>query len=455
MWLGLLSGGAAQGQMPPEAPPTPMGQRPYLDGRDHWILRSRRLINHQLDLQLAQPDQRGRALADRRAEGLPFAADAQSGLRFPVLGGAQGQYHGFYLADLYGGVTVLDGISISFNPSFYHPSASDGYRLTSRVKAGLGIYLEAPLTEIDGDPLIGRALVHDLDRLTFGEGLMLQMWPLEGNAAGLYWRGFSIDQYMIGRSLWPSDDIYALTFGALDRLITLNALYWFFGRHGEEYDHPPSVMLSASAHTPEETWWRLGAEWAVNASRQRWAAMIRGDIQIRDWGPLTVHLGQQLRYYQGRFSPQRAFYPTQALFNLPWREYDYVTNAAEFMDGASDFAQIAWTTMIEARLAVTDRLMIFGDAEGLWRKAEPDEARPYFYIERADGTPLPGESMRWFYRGGLTWRFWADRPHRLRTFLTNKQINDTNMMTLLNEPNVVSRRFFFATVWALELEVRL
>ncbi|MFN3198183.1 MAG: hypothetical protein ACE366_07165 [Bradymonadia bacterium] len=427
---------------------TPQGV--YLDSRDPWILAPQRLVNRQLDLQLDQTQQSGRTLSRRLPEDFNLAADAHSALRFALPGEEPGTYHGLYVFDVYSRVAPFKGLEVGFNPTFYNPSASAGYRRESLVRSGLSIFIEHPLTHIDGDPLIGRALIHDLGPVTLGRGLFLEDWPVEGNAGGLYWRGWSLDQMMLGRTIWDNDDVLVLSGGAFDRTITLNMMHWLFSTRR------PSTLMSLAGGGAPTSWWGLGAEVGINLRTQAIAALWRSDLRHK-WGDrASVHLGYQGRHYGATVSPNRNYAFTSLEFNPPWREYGYVTNAAEFMDAATLFPQWSHTLMFEGSLRMIQRLSFFTDIEGFYRWAgtAPDASRTF--RSRADGTPLPGRTLRWFHRLGLNWQPWAGKPHRIRSMVVNKQVIDRSLGVVKPAyTHYLHRRFLFESVWALEVEVRL
>ncbi|MFN3202020.1 MAG: hypothetical protein ACE366_26680 [Bradymonadia bacterium] len=420
----------------------------YLDGRDHWIIRPLTPVNHQLRLQLDQPEAQQRAFADMQHDRVAFASDGHMGMRLQLLDGSPGRYHGFYVANTFAEARMLEGLHLNINPTFYNPSASDGYRLSARIQTGIALHAEGTLTEIDGDPLQMRALLHDLGSVTIGEGLFLEEWLSEGNAVGLRWRHFALDQMMIGRALWPSDDLYSIALSAFDRAITLSALAWL-------YALKPHPLVSLSGDFPITSWWRTSAEVGLNTRHGAWAALLRTDLRGQ-WGHrFKAHLCYQGRFYEARVAPLDQVVPTSVEFNLPWREYGYVTNAAEFMGAAAEHTQLTHSLMVEGRLRLLGTLSLFTDVEGIYRWADTSALAVTRFHRLPDDTPLPGESLRWFYRAGLSWRPWPAAPHRLKTMVFNKHVIDPSTYPFEIRYTTEWARFLRAPAWALEVEVWL
>jgi len=110
------------------------------DGRDAYTLFYRHPVNRQLALQLAAPGEEVRLGRNRGP--LAFLADLSFGTeQVAHAGDQQARFHGYYIADTYWAVHILDGLETNLNLLLLNPSASDRYRVSSQVNAELAIHV--------------------------------------------------------------------------------------------------------------------------------------------------------------------------------------------------------------------------------------------------------------------------------------------------------------------------
>lgn len=429
------------------------GEALFLDGRDAWTLMDQRLINRRLSEQIGQ--QQGRMSPAWLKGPLTLAADAQTGYRIaPPGAGERDHFHGYYILDAFATLEVTDGLEVSFNALWFNPSASDGYRASSDLLTGLTMHLDGELARPGGTPLIGEFIGFDLDQVTIGQGLLIERLPIEGNAAGLRWGSWTLDQVMVGRALWQDDDVYALTLGALDRRVELTFFYWLTDSAAEG-----AALFTGAVDLPLTDHSRLGLEYGLRPDSPNEApgGLSHAGMARLDWrrddllgGRLQMHVGYQFRAYLEGFSPQQELTETSAVPQLPFREDAYVTHSLEYLSIGSQYDQWSHTGMFEMRAALTPRLWWVGQAEGLLRAVEDGDAGPPRVVFTSRDQRVPGVLRDLFWRAGLEWRLFRDRPGRFNAFVTDKQINSGFF------PQIpAQRRFRDAAAFVFELEMYL
>ncbi|HEV8248105.1 MAG TPA: hypothetical protein VGP93_20160, partial [Polyangiaceae bacterium] len=196
----------------------------YADDRDRFTLLDQHLLNRQLFLQLDNEEQGYRLGGgwDRVA----LAGDFDVGGQVTPDNSRQSRFHGYYLADTYLALRALEGLEANLNVLWFNPSASDGYRVSSQVSAGLALHGYYTFTRVLGEHLRVDLLGTDLGWVTTGAGLLLEQTPLEGVRAGASWREFSVDWMYGGRALWQDDDYITSTLSFLGRALELRLVQW-------------------------------------------------------------------------------------------------------------------------------------------------------------------------------------------------------------------------------------
>jgi hypothetical protein len=450
----------ARGASPAPAmiPSTP---RVFADGRDHYTLLDRHLVNRQLSLQLDDDDQAFRL--GRDWDRLALAADLAIGAQQTPDDSRQSRYHGYFLANTYGAVRVLDGLDANLNLLLFNPSASDGYRRSSQIDAGLGLHAHFDLFAIAGKPLRADLLGTDLDWVTLGTGLLIEQTPLEGVRGALSYEGWMVDWMYAGRALWSDDDLITTTASAFDGLAKILFVQW--QRSGPRQPDPVtplspspdawakrtvSYYLSGSVDVPLMDHFRIATEYAARLRRplrHGWLARADAMGSLPDW--LAVHAGYQFRWYQDGFGPRDALFSPTTTFNVPYREDTYVTNSFEYFGISEFFEQWSHTAMLEGRARLSPHLGVFAEGE-FWLRYAAARSEPKVVVYTPAGFRAPSRDLSVYYRAGFSLFPWPDLPHRGNCFLTNKQ---TDSDTSAADPIV--RRYDPGTYVVFELEAWL
>ena len=419
------------------------------DGRDAYTLFYRHPVNRQIALQAAAPDQDFRFGRNRGP--LAFLADLSYGTEQVFRAGdTQARFHGYYIADTYWGVHLLDGLEANLNLLLLNPSASDGYRVSSQVNAGLALHGWLDLANPRGRRLRLEIYGTDLGWVTFGAGLLIEQTPLEGVTGRLSWAPLALTYTYIGRALWFDDDVIRTQLSAFGDRVGLMLIEWHKTDNtaAAPAGATSSFFVNAFVDLPLRWGLRVAAEAGVRTrSGLQTGALARADYLGRPLSRLELHVGYQFRWYAQGFSPRDvAVLPTSA-FNTPQQEDAYVTNSFEYLGLASLFAQWSHTAMGEARLHLGDHVFLFGQGE-LWRRVASTTVSTIAFTP--EGFAAPGTRTELFYRGGATFLPWATRPHRMNAFVTNKQVQSGVLVT---DPMI--RRFQPGTYVVLEFQAFL
>ncbi len=431
-------------------------RRPYADDRDHFTLLDQHLLNRDLKLQLDSPEQQFRL--GNRWNDFAAAGDLAIGGQVTPGDSAQTRFHGYYLADTYLAVRALEGLEANLNVLWFNPSASDGYRVSSQVSAGLGLHAYYTFDRVLGDHLRVDLLGTDLGWVTTGAGLLLEQTPLDGVRASGSWREFSLDWMYGGRALWPDDDFITTTLSFLGKTLELRLLQW---QQSHATTATPLTELrlerrvttawfvGASSDLSFAERFHLAAEYAAHVDdRYKSALLARADVLSRDLFWLAVHAGYQFRWYEDGFGPRDTLSAPSLPFSVPRREDQYATNSFEYLGISSDYEQWSHTLMGELRLRPFWPFELFVESEFWLRYAAARNGPRVIYTP--DGFRAPGRELQVFYRSGLSVYPWRDYPHRLNAFLTNKQIQSG---VAVSEP--VIRRYDPGTYAVFEVEAFL
>jgi hypothetical protein len=318
------------------------------------------------------------------------------------------------------------------------------------VIPGLALHVRYPLVKLAGDPLRLDVIGTDLGWVTIGKGLLIEQTPLEGVMAGLTWRGAELRYMFAGRGLWDGDDVEAYALSVLGGRAQLTTVAFQQGAPGPIGSHgaPAARYATAAFDQPLGGGFRVAGEGAAKgASGVPLAGLLRLDY-VRQGGPLSVHTGVQLRFYQQRFGPHDDLVPPSWRFATPLQQDAYVTNPIEFYYLTHDFDVWSHTLMLEVRLRLTERFELVGDGEQWLRVAVRGGADQ---LVTPDGFQAPGHRVELFYRGGLRFYPWAGWRHRASLFFTNKQILAGGSVT-----DAIQVRFRpDAPLWLLTLEAFL
>jgi hypothetical protein len=385
------------------------------DSRDQFTLLPQHLVNRNLIAQLADADQSFRM--GRAWDRLALAGDLDIGTQQVYAGGVQGRFHGYYLARTYVAAMPFRGVEANLNVLFFNPSASDPYRTSSQVNAGLALHLYFDAFQIAGHPLQLGVYGTDLDWVTLGQGLLVERTPLEGVMVEARWRGLVLRRMYAGRAFWDDDDLLTTTLSALGGRAQLTHVQW-------QTDHLATIAqyLSASLAMPLASRFSLAAEAGVRfdkgVSHARGGALLRADVVERR-PRFQLHLGYQFRWYQDGFGPRDDLQFPASTFNLPYREDTYVTNSYEYLGISKVYQQWSHTVMFEGRVFLAPRLQLFVDTEA-WLRYAAARTDPWV-IYTPDGFRAPGHKLLVTYRTGLRLFPWPGLPHRMGATITNKQ----------------------------------
>ncbi|MEL6185446.1 MAG: hypothetical protein AAFU79_12555, partial [Myxococcota bacterium] len=176
------------------------------DGRNHRNLLRKRLVNRDLAAQL-EPWRLGDELP-------PFTAavDAILGTQLPLEGSSPTPFHGFFVADVFLELEVLEGVALNLNLTTLNVTASGGFRVLSDILPGFAVSIHVPWSLFGEEPIYVDFVGPDLDLVTVGQGALLQDVFLEGFMAGLRWRDWELHAIFGGRVFWETDDYLYLGF---------------------------------------------------------------------------------------------------------------------------------------------------------------------------------------------------------------------------------------------------
>ncbi len=442
----------------------------YADGRDAWTLLDRKLVNRQLFEQLATDGQEARL--GRDLEMLAVAADGAVGYQQPAGDFEKTRFHGYYVLDTFVALRPLPGLDVNLNLSLLNPSASDGYRRSDQILAGVALHLSGDIASLWDKPLHLEFLALDLDVVTIGHGLMLEEVPLEGFSGALRYNDVALGATAGGRVFWPDDDLMTIWLSFLERAVELRYTAWVTQEVPESPDQDV-YLFSELDFLPQEqrrrpyelahylglsgAWrlyasMRLAAEYAGRLEKRRWrnAVLVRADFLDRALWRLQLHVGYQFRFYQKGFGPRDDLVTPTALPNVLYREDTYVTNSFEYLAVSKYYDQWSHTVMLEVKTRLLDMIGVTAQAE-YWLRVtrDPRSGRKHvLYLPR--GGRAPGVWHGFYYRAGIEVFPWADRPHRANIFITNKQVA-SGMRVVDADP----RRLIHHPMIILEMEVFL
>ena len=396
------------------------------DGRDPFTLFYRHPVNRQLFTQLSAPDQDFRLGRDLGR--VAFAADLSFGTEQTFGLTPQARFHGYYLADTYLAAHLLDGLDANLNLLLLNSSASDGYRVSSQVDAGLALHAWLNVLTLRDAPVRFDVYGTDLGWVTLGAGLMVEQVPLEGVTGRLSYRQLALAYSYIGRAFWSDDDLIryqASMFGDRIGLMLLNWIKTDVQVAGAP-PTPNAIFVSAFADFPLPRGFHVAGEVAARARENpQWAALGRADYLGRPVSWLEAHLGYQFRWYGRRFGPRDVVIQPSVPFSTPQQEDVYVTNSFEYFGISSLFAQWSHTVMLETRARIGTHVQLFAQGE-LWSRAASSPAPDVAFTP--EGFAAPGTRTELFYRGGASVYPWAGRVHRANFYMTNKQVNGGPMV---------------------------
>jgi hypothetical protein len=426
--------------------PTAVASPVFADSRDEATLLPQYLVNRDLIAQLSAAEQSFR-LAFNAWKSVALAGDLAIGAQQNYLSDTpQTRFHGFDLARIYASAMAFRGLEASLNVLFFNPSASDPYRSSSQISAGLALHAYGSPFRLAGHPLRLDLVGTDLDWVTLGRGLFVERLPLQGVMAGASWRSLSFRYMFAGRALWDDDDLVTMALSALDGRAQIMHVQW-------QTNHAASIAkyLSGCLSLPLASRFSIGAEAAFRYDKGihqiRGGALLRADA-IERRKRFEIHVGYQLRWYQDGFGPRDDLLAPTSTFNVPYREDVYVTNSHEYLGLSAVYEQWSHTGMLEARVLVLSRVQLFADAEAWWRFAAA-RAAPWV-VYTPDGFRAPGRALVGYYRAGVRVFPWPSLPHRLSAYVTNKQVQSG-----LDSSNEVARRFDRGTYCLFTVEAFL
>ncbi len=439
----------------------------WADGRDAWTLHDQKLINRQLFLQLADPSQEFRLGRDLGP--IAVAADVGVGAQVALPGSVQSRFHGFFLFESYWALRLFEGVEVNLSLNVFNPSASDGYRFSSQVNAGVALHLHREVFDLGGEPVTLDFAAIDLDLVTLGQGLLIERTPLEGHAASLHWGPVELRELFAGRTLWFDDDLQTVSLRLWRGMVEAMFAAWLTEDLppgipatldvGEEPDALPrdvAYYVGLSASWPVHENLHIGVEYVGRPRPPAWknGAMLRVDFLDRDlvpgWRRVQIHLGYQLRFYQRGFGPRDTLVTGTALPNLPTREDAYVTNSFEYLSVTRFYTQLSNTVMLETVVSLNDHLTVIGDVE-YWARLVTDPrpgSKRVVYLDRFGRAPGLGHEV--YYRAGLQLQPWAALPHRFKAYVGNKFVASAFDATVPDP-----RRFVHDPLVVLEVEVYL
>lgn len=418
------------------------------DGRDAWTLLDRHLVNRQLFEQIRTPSELYRL--GRSLDPLAAAADVRIGTQQTVDKGTQSRFHGFSVFNTFGAVRPFYGIDANLNLTILNPSASDGYRVSSQVLAGVALHGYYDLDIGVGEPVKLDVFGTDLGLVTLGRGLLLEQTPSEGEVASARFHGFEVREMFIGRALWPNDDVISFALRGLDDKLELSFVRWQF-KEAPPFQpvFPASPSPSAGLPTSTDTSFRSASHYVgasldvpftdslraaveyqgnVRDGALKTAVLARGDFLDRDVLGIGFHLGYQFRFYDAGFGPSRVLRAPTMRYAVPDFEDIYVTNPFEYFGISEYYRQWSHTVMAEAIVPIFPILKIVLNGEYFLRFAA-DRGPPERVVYLQDWGFFPGQADHLYYKVGLRVHPWRGLPHRVSVMLTNKQIASGTAVT--------------------------
>jgi hypothetical protein len=438
------------------------------DGRDAWTLLDRHLVNRQLFEQIRTPSQLHRL--GRNLDAFAAAADVRIGTQQPIDKSSQSRFHGFYVLNTFGAVRPFYGVDANLNLTILNPSASDGYRVSSQVLAGVALHGYYDLDVGDREPVKLDVFGTDLGLVTLGRGLLLEQTPSEGEVASARFRGFEVRQTFIGRALWPNDDVISVALRGLEDKVELSFVRWQFKESPPQNQgslralalptaptvengsfRSASHYVGASVDVPVTETLRAAVEYQgkVGDGALKNAVLARGDFLHRDVLGMGFHLGYSFRWYDAGFGPSRVLRAPTTRYAVPDFEDIYVTNPFEYFGISEYFRQWSHTVMAEAIIPVVPMLKVILNGEYLLRFAS-DRNSPERVVYLQDWGLLPGKADHLYYKVGLRVEPWRGFPHRVSAILTNKQVASGSNVT---DPE--TRRFVDGNFYLLQFEAFL
>lgn len=413
----------------------------HADGRDAWTLLDRHLVNRQLFEQLHDDSQVFRL--GRTLEPLTAAADVRIGTQQTFEHGSQSRFHGFYVLNTFGALRPFHGIDVNVNLTLLNPSASDGYRVSSDVRAGVALHGYYDLDIGDREPVRLDVFGTDLGLVTLGRGLLLEQTLSEGEVASARFHGFEARETFIGRALWQNDDVISLALRGLDQRVELSFVRWQFREETPEElaalraSAAPSSSLSVPSAQPKSASHYVGAsvdvpftktlrvaveyQARVGDGAPKNAVLARGDFLDGDLAGIGLHAGYQFRWYEAGFAPSRGLVPPSLRYNVPDLEDVYVTNPFEYFAVSDYFHQWSHTVMAEAIVPIFPVLKMVLNGEYVLRFAA-DRQTPERVVYLDGWGLFPGHADRLYYKLGLRVEPWRGFPHRVSALVTNKQV---------------------------------
>lgn len=425
------------------------------DGRDRFTLLEQPLQNRQLRAQL--DDGRLGGSWGRSLGPLTLASDVSIGTQQTLNGKRQSRFHGFFLADNFLEAQLADGLQANLNLLLLNPSASDGYRASAAAIAGLTLHAQFSAGTIAGRELQLDVYGPDLDWVTLGQGLLIENLPAEGLVGSARCAGVELDTTYFGRALWPDDDLLTAGLSLLDRDLGVRVSRWTFRRlepgmtvaagltddYFDDLDKETATYLGGFFNFEALKGWRVAGEYARHTgSDPASGLLLRSDWLRPNWGPLSVHVGYQFRWYQRGFGPRPTLLSPLSAFNTPELERSYVTNSHEYFGLSSQFEQASHTALGEASLRLS-RWEFFAEGE-LWHRRAFARASPARVVYGVDGFRAPGSETRVFYHAGVRFRPWSARPHRASAALTNKQAHVGTQVSSLTQERFEEGYYFLA-----------
>jgi hypothetical protein len=420
-------------------------ERLILDGRDAFTLLDPHPLNHQLFLQLEQPQQAFRL--GPRAGKLTALADVEIGTQQLLKSSdTQSRFHGWYAADMYAAYRPLEGLELNLNLLLVNPSASDGYRASSTVHPGVTLHVWRELFELDRHPVRLDVIGLDLGWTTTGVGLLLESTPLEGVAAVARWKSWEASYLVGGRALWQNDDYRNVSLRAFGGLAELNVVNW--QRVNDDTSQVQTVYATLSSRWAILPFLHLAEEFGYRVDTgPKVGALVRLDALLREdprWG---LHLGYQLRYYQAGFGP-RARLDTPTWPYSPIAQQDiYQTNPFEYLGISAAYEQWSHSFMGEGRVRLFQGLEPFLNLEVIQRYAR-SQTVPRFVVYTPDGFRAPGQRLRAFFEGGVRVYPFKGLPHRGTFSVSNHGINTGDRITDPVDDRTHRGLFYVATLEA-------
>lgn len=364
----------------------------------------------------------------------PFTAavDAILGTQLPLEGSSPTPFHGFFVADVFLELEVLEGVALNLNLTTLNVTASGGFRVLSDILPGFAVSIHVPWSLFGEEPIYVDFVGPDLDLVTVGQGALLQDVFLEGFMAGLRWRDWELHAIFGGRVFWETDDYLYLGFEWNRRTLGVGYTRWFSGFGGALGPDDPTLViplldahyLSVHGCWPVGGGLNLGLEWVGRVGGPE--TLHHGILARADWtlGDMQsgVHGGYQFRFFQQGFGPLDSVGSASALAAYPVLENTYATQAFEFLGTTAAYDQWSHAVMVEGRyrLGPWEGFLEFKGWVRAARAPDPDNA---VLVRAPDGRVLPGWEPGLFYSVGAAWYIAAGLPHFVSVFVSNKSVS--------------------------------